>query len=384
MKIAMLSPYDFAIRGGVQTHVVELSNALIDTGHDVRVMAPCTGNEPVYDMRSAKLETFGRTVPIVTAGSVARISISVWYQRKLMSILQDQNFDVVHIHEPLMPMFGLMASYYSPSPTVGTFHAYNEGRGRGYFFWKPVLKRGAVRLSGRIAVSEPARQFANKYFRGNYTVIPNGVHYSHFSTPAPRPTVYKDDAFNIFFVGRMAEKRKGLKYLLGAYSRLKWQYPKLRLIVGGAGVPDRDSYRMMGERGIDDVIFVGPVSDDDLPGYYQHADVFCAPNTGKESFGMIVVEAMAAGTPVVASDIPGFRAVMQHGREGLLVEPKSERAIAEAVDQIIRNPGDRTLMGINGEATSHQYNWTGIAEQVLSYYESVLQRQPVPPSLYHG
>jgi phosphatidylinositol alpha-mannosyltransferase len=384
MKIAMLSPYDFAIRGGVQTHVVELSNALIDSGHDVRVMAPCTGNEPVYDMRAAKLETFGRTVPIVTAGSVARISLSIWYQRKLMSIFQDQNFDVVHIHEPLMPMFGLMASYYSPSPTVGTFHAYNEGRGRGYFFWKPVLNRGAVRLSGRIAVSEPARQFANKYFRGNYTVIPNGVHYSHFSTPSPRPTVYKEDAFNLFFVGRMAEKRKGLKYLLGAYSRLKWQYPKLRLIVGGSGVPDRDSYRMMGERGIEDVIFVGPVSDEDLPGYYQHADVFCAPNTGKESFGMIVVEAMAAGTPVVASSIPGFKAVMQHGRQGLLVEPKSERAIAEAVDRIIRNPGERTLMGVNGASTSHQYKWTGIAEQVLGYYESVLQRQPVPPSLYHG
>ncbi|MDA0232577.1 MAG: glycosyltransferase family 4 protein [Chloroflexi bacterium] len=384
MKIAMLSPYDFAIRGGVQTHVVELSNALIEAGHDVRVMAPCTGNEPVYDMRAAPLETFGRTVPFVTAGSVARISLSVWYQRKLMSILENQNFDVVHIHEPLMPMFGLMASYYSPSPTIGTFHAYNEGPGRGYLFWKRVLNKGAVRLNGRIAVSEPARQFASKYFRGEYTVIPNGVHYPHFSTPAPRPTVYKKDAFNLFFVGRMSEKRKGLKYLLGAYSRLKWQYPKLRLVVGGAGVPDRDSYRMMGERGIDDVIFVGPVSDEDLPGYYQHADVFCAPNTGKESFGMIIVEAMAAGTPVVASDIPGFRAVMQHGRQGLFVEPKSEQAIAEAIDCMIRNPGETALMGINGAATSHQYNWTEIAERVLGYYESVLCRHPVPPSLYRG
>ena len=140
MKIAMVSPYDFAIYGGVQTHVVELSNALIEQGHDVRVLAPCTGNESVYDLRTAPLETFGRTVPFVTAGSVARISMSVWYQRKLMSILEGQNFDVVHIHEPLMPMFGLMASYYSPSPTVGTFHAYNEGPGRGYMFWKPVLK----------------------------------------------------------------------------------------------------------------------------------------------------------------------------------------------------------------------------------------------------
>lgn len=384
MKIAMVSPYDFAIHGGVQTHVVELSNALIDRGHDVRVLAPCTGNESVYDLRSAPLETFGRTVPFVSAGSVARISMSVWYQRKLMSILQEHNFDVVHIHEPLMPMFGLMASYYSPSPTVGTFHAYNEGAGKGYMFWKALLRKGAVRLNGRIAVSEPAKQFANKYFPGDYTVIANGVHYKNFSTPAPKPTVYKNDAFNLFFVGRMAEKRKGLKYLLGAYSRLKWRYPKLRLIVGGSGVPDRDSYRMMGERGISDVIFVGPVSEEDLPGYYQHADVFCAPNTGKESFGMIVVEAMAAGTPVVASDIPGFRAVMQDGRQGYLVEPKSERSIATAIERMIKDPGGRELMGINGAAHVMQYSWERIAEQVLGYYESVLERHPVPPALYRG
>lgn len=384
MKVAMVSPYDFAIYGGVQTHVVELSNALIEQGHDVRVLAPCTGNESVYDLRKAPLETFGRTVPFVSAGSVARISLSVWYQRKLMSILEEHKFDVVHIHEPLMPMFGLMASYYSPSPTVGTFHAFNEGPGRGYIFWKPVLRRGAVRLNGRIAVSEPAKQFANRYFAGDYTVIPNGVHYEHFSAPTPKPTVFKDDAFNLFFVGRMAEKRKGLKYLLGAYSLLKWRFPKLRLIVGGSGVPDRDSYRMMGERGIDDVIFIGPVSDTDLPAYYQHADVFCAPNTGKESFGMIIVEAMTAGTPVVASNIPGFRAVMQDGRQGLLVEPKSEQAIADAIERMIENPGERTLMGINGAAAAKQYSWDRVAGQVLSYYESVLQKHPVPPAQYRG
>jgi phosphatidylinositol alpha-mannosyltransferase len=384
MKVAMVSPYDFAIYGGVQTHVVELSNALVDKGHDVTVLAPCTGNNPVYDLRNTPLETFGRTVPFLTAGSVARISLSVWYQRKLTSILEQQNFDVVHIHEPLMPMFGLMASYYSPSPTVGTFHAYNEGIGRGYMFWKPVLKYGAIRLNGRIAVSEPAKQFANRYFPGDYTVIPNGVHYPQFSEPVPRPSVYKDDAFNVFFVGRIGEKRKGLKYLLGAYSMLKWRYPKLRLIVGGAGVADRDSYRLMGERGIDDVIFVGPVSAEDLPGYYQHADVFCAPNTGKESFGMIVVEAMAAGTPVVASDIPGFRVVMQHEREGLFVEPMNEQAIADAIERLIQNPGERTLMGINGVATARQYDWVKVADRVLGYYGTVLESQPVPPALYRG
>jgi phosphatidylinositol alpha-mannosyltransferase len=381
MKIAMVSPYDFAIRGGVQTHVVELSNALIGSGHDVRVLAPCTGDRSVYDLRKAPLETFGRTIPFRTAGSVARISLSVWYQRKLKSIFGSERFDIVHIHEPLMPMFGLMAGYYSPSPTIGTFHAYNEGTGHGYYFWKPVLKRGAARLSGRIAVSEPAKEFANKYFPGDYTVIPNGVNFDHFATPAPRPTVYKDNAFNLFFVGRMAEKRKGLKYLLGAYSMLKWKYPELRLIVGGPGVPDRDSYRMMGERGIDDVIFIGPVSDEDLPAYYQHADLFCAPNTGKESFGMVLVEAMAAGAAVAASDIAGFREVMTDGREGLLVEPKSEQAMASAIERLILDAGERTQMAINGRMHARQYDWAKVAAQVESHYATVLGRLQTPQAI---
>lgn len=384
MKIAMVSPYDFAIHGGVQTHVAELSNALIDDGHDVMVLAPCTGGEPVRDMRSAELVTFGRTVPFITAGSVARISMSVWHQPKLMHMLEGERFDVVHIHEPLMPVFGLMASYFSPSPTVGTFHAYNEGPGRGYKFWNLVLKRGAVRLNGRIAVSKPAARFADKYFPGDYQVIPNGVHYDRFSTPAPRPSVYKDDAFNLFFVGRMSEKRKGLKYLLEAYSALKWEFPKLRLVVGGPGTPNSDSYRLMGERAIDDVIFVGPVPEEDLPGYYQHADLFCAPNTGQESFGMICVEAMAAGTPVVASDIPGFRSVMQSGKQGLLAPPKNGEALAAAIRRLIENPHERTQMGVNGRMTARQYDWRLVAAQVGRYYEQVLDKQPVPPALYRG
>jgi phosphatidylinositol alpha-mannosyltransferase len=233
-------------------------------------------------------------------------------------------------------------------------------------------------------VSEPAKRFANKYFPGEYTVIPNGVHYDRFATPAPKPTVYKDNAFNIFFVGRMAEKRKGLKYLLGAYSMLKWKYPKLRLIVGGPGVPDSDSYRLMGERAIDDVIFVGPVSDEDLPGYYQHADLFCAPNTGKESFGMIVVEAMAAGTAIVATNILGFRSVMQNGRQGLLVQPKNETAMAEAIERLIQNPAERTQMGVNSSMTARMYNWDRVASDVQDYYGAVLGRSPVPPALYKG
>jgi phosphatidylinositol alpha-mannosyltransferase len=299
-------------------------------------------------------------------------------------MLESEKFDIVHIHEPLMPMFALTASRFSPSTTIGTFHAYNEGRGHGYMFWKPVLNRGAIRLNGRIAVSEPAKQFANRYFKGDYRVIPNGLDVERFSTPAPRPSILKEDAMNLLFVGRVNEPRKGLRYALGAYSLLKWQYPNLRLIVAGAGVPDRESYRIMGERSLDDVVFVGPVSEEELPGYYQNADIFIAPNTGKESFGFIIIEAMSASTPIVASNIPGFASVMTDGKEGLMFAPKDEASIADAIKRMIENPALRAQLAIDGRATVDQYKWARVADSVLSYYDEVREQQPVPPAKYQG
>jgi phosphatidylinositol alpha-mannosyltransferase len=185
-------------------------------------------------------------------------------------------------------------------------------------------------------------------------------------------------------VGRVNEPRKGLRYALGAYSLLKWQYPKLRLVVVGAGVPDRESYRIMGERSLDDVIFTGPVTDEELPGYYQNADIFLAPNTGKESFGFIIIEAMSASTPIVASDIPGFASVMTDGREGLMVPPKNESALAGAIERLIKNPVLRAQLAVDGRATVHQYRWTEVADSVLNYYDEVMEKRHVPPAKYQG
>ncbi len=384
MRIAQVSPYDFAHSGGVQRHISTLSRELQARGHKVSILAPCTRDEPAVDIGDVELRTFGRSVPVPTAGSIARISFSVWHEWRLKTMLENEKFDIVHIHEPLMPMFALTASRFSPSTTIGTFHAYNEGKGRGYIIWKKILNRGAIRLNGRIAVSEPAKQFANRYFKGDYTVIPNGLDVDRFSKPAPKPSILKDDAMNMLFVGRVNEPRKGLRYALGAYSLLKWQYPKLRLIVVGAGVPDRESYRIMGERSLDDVMFVGPVSDEELPGYYQNADIFLAPNTGKESFGFVIIEAMSASTPIVASDIPGFASVMTDGKEGLLVPPKAEAAMAEAIKRLIENPGLRAQLGIGGRATVNQYRWAHVADSVLNYYNEVREKQPVPPAKYQG
>ena len=384
LRIAQVSPYDFAHPGGVQRHIASLSRELQARGHDLSILAPCTSEAPAVDIGDVDFHAFGRSVPIPTAGSIARISFSVWHEWRLKNMLEDEQFDIVHIHEPLMPMFALTASRFSPSTTIGTFHAYNEGRGNGYTIWKKILNRGAIRLNGRIAVSEPAKDFANRYFEGEYRVIPNGLDVDRFSTPVSKPSVMKDEAINMVFVGRVNEPRKGLRYALGAYSLLKWEYPNLRLIVVGGGVPDRESYRIMGERSLDDVVFVGPVTDDELPGFYQNADIFLAPNTGKESFGFIIIEAMSASAPIVASEIPGFASVMKDGKEGLMFPPKDESAMAHAIKQLIHDPGLRAQLGVDGRATVDQYRWDRVADSVLGYYREISDKKLVPPARYRG
>ncbi len=373
MKIAEISPYDFAHPGGVQRHISSLSSELVSRGHDVTVIGPCSKSTPLVNLENFNFVPLGRSIPFPTAGSIARISISLWHEWKLKSFLQTENFDIVHIHEPLMPLTSLTAATFSRSTTIGTFHAYNEGRSKGYILGKRLrlLERFANRLDGRIAVSEPAKIFHNKYFPSDYKVIPNGLDVERFSTPTMRPTVMKSENINLLFVGRVNESRKGLRYALGAYSRLKWQYPKLRLIVVGSGVPDKESYRVMGERSLDDVIFLGPMSESELPSYYQHADIFLAPNTGKESFGFITIESMASSTPVVAASIPGFMSVIKDGYNGILVEPKNEKALAIAIKKLIDNPSLRTSLEINGKLSVEKYSWKKVTNNIIRYFNNV-------------
>ena len=373
MKIAEISPYDFAHPGGVQRHISSLSSELVSRGHDVTVIGPCSKSTPLVNLENVNFVPLGRSIPFPTAGSIARISISLWHEWKLKSFLQTENFDIVHIHEPLMPLTSLTAATFSRSTTIGTFHAYNEGRSKGYILGKRLrlLERFANRLDGRIAVSEPAKIFHNKYFPSDYKVIPNGLDVERFSTPTMRPTVMKSENINLLFVGRVNESRKGLRYALGAYSRLKWQYPKLRLIVVGSGVPDKESYRVMGERSLDDVIFLGPMSESELPSYYQHADIFLAPNTGKESFGFITIESMASSTPVIAASIPGFQSVIKDGYNGILVQPKNEKSIAIAIKKLIDNPSLRTSLEINGRLSVEKYSWKKVTNNIIRYFNNV-------------
>lgn len=382
MRIAQISPYDLSYHGGVVAHMASLSKYLAKRGHEVVLFAPRSRPQTAPDISGLEVVPLGGSVPFNASGSVSRISMSLKAALQMRRILNSEHFDVVHIHEPLMPFLGTTASLYSPWPTVGTFHAYSENIHPGYLSFRPLFSMVADKLDGRIAVSNAAKSYADRYFPYDYNIIPNGIDIPRFADPKPKPSEFRDDAINLLFVGRVGEKRKGLRFLLGAYSTLRWRYPNLRLIVVGAGVPDRESWRMMGERGIDDVIFAGPVTDAELPAYYQHADIFCAPNTGHESFGLVLVEAMASGAPIVASRILGFQGVADHEQDALLVDVGDEYAIAKAIQRLIKEPNFRNNLARNGHQKVQRFGWARVTDEVIDFYHEVISKARIPISTY--
>jgi len=369
VKIAMVSPYDFTWPGGVTAHVSQLARELGRSGHEVQVLAPHTPSRECQD--ADLLVPLGRSVPLPSGGSIARVSLSWWLYPKVRELLKREQFDIVHLHEPMAPILPLCVLEFSNSVNVGTFHA-SYARQHLYRFTSPITKRWQARLNGSIAVSPAALRYVNNTFPGDYEIIPNGIDFDHFSTKAVPYPKYQDGKLNILFVGRL-EKRKGLRYLLEAYGNLKWENPNIRLIVVGPGNPDKESYRILSSHNLQDVEFVGRVSYDDLPRYYASADIFCSPATGAESFGIVLLEAMAAGKPVIASDIEGFRGVMTHGEQGLLVPKKNGDALADALSTLANDPELRLKLGAQGNKTAEDYRWEVVAGRVENYYKSCLQ-----------
>ena len=369
MKIAMVSPYDFTWPGGVTAHVSQLARELGRSGHEVQVLAPHTPSRESQD--ADLLVPLGRSVPLPSGGSIARVSLSWWLYPKVRELLKREKFDIIHLHEPMAPILPLCVLEFSNSVNVGTFHA-SYTRQHLYRFTSPITKRWQARLHGNIAVSPAARRYVNNTFPGEYEIIPNGIDFDHFSNKAAPYPKYQDGKLNILFVGRL-EKRKGLRYLLEAYGKLKWVNPNIRLIVVGPGNPDKESYRILSSHNLQDVEFVGRVSYEDLPRYYASADIFCSPATGAESFGIVLLEAMSASKPVIASDIEGFRGVMTHGEQGLLVPKKDSDALANALGNLASDSEQRLKLGAEGSKTAKNYRWEIVAERVENYYQSCLQ-----------
>jgi phosphatidyl-myo-inositol alpha-mannosyltransferase len=371
VKIALVTPYDYPYPGGVTEHIRHLDREFRARGHDTRILAASTEGEETLDSHVIKVS--GAVSPIPFSGSTARITVSPRVYLRVKKILNDEKFDVVHVHEPGVPLLCLTVLRHSHAVNVGTFHAYRETNAL-YEYARPLAKRIFGRLDGRIFVSEAVRDYITHYFPSDYRIIPNGIDLARFGSPDIEPIhKFNDGRPNILFVGRM-EKRKGFRNLIRAYPYIKQAVPEARLLVVGAFSDEEKApfVRYARAHHLRAIHFIGWVSREDLPRYYRTATVFCAPSTGFESFGIVLLEAMAAGLPTVASDIAGYRLVLNTGKEGLLVKPNDERALAEAVIGLLHSPGLRSEMAERGRATAALYDWSIISQRVLDYYQELL------------
>ena len=367
LKIGLASAYDFASRGGVQTHIRELAQQLRAWDHDVRIIAPCADPSKVADEGFIPM---GRPFPLPSRGSVGRISVSVWLRPKIKRMLDEQQFDVIHMHEPFSSYVCVGMLSQSNAVNIATFHAYPGSRVYdlgGARIAQPYFKM----LHGRIAVSEPAKEYISSHFEGDYELIPNGVRIDQYQQGVDPFPHLQDGMINLLFLGR-ADKRKGLKYLLLAYSKLKWDWPNLRLIVLGPGNPNDECQRIIAERSLQDIEFVGAVSDEEKFRYLKTADIYCSPATGGESFGIVLVEAMAAGLPIVASEIPGYMTVVRSGVEAMTFPPKDVGALAEALGQLLDDGDLKRRLAENSLRRADDFRWERVARQVLDYYRTCM------------
>ncbi|MBI1802351.1 MAG: glycosyltransferase family 4 protein [Chloroflexi bacterium] len=373
LKIALVSPYDHSVAGGVRSHIVGLDKEFRAQGHTVKILAPASDEA---NLAPNVICVSDHVVPVGVSGSKARITLSLSVWRTVKRILREEQFDVVHIHEPLMPTLPIFVLRHSRSVTIGTFHAYRESY-FGYNYTKVILRRLMHRLDARAVVSPAVLPYVTQYFPGHYEIVPNGIDIEKFgAADIPPLKKFMDGKLNILFVGRL-DKRKGFRNLLQAFHDIKQQVPEARLIVAGAySKDDKEEYvRTTRQSGLRDVKFVGYIPSDELPSYYRTAHVFCAPSTGFESFGLVLLEAMAAGAPLVASDIPGYRSVVHDGQEGLLVPPENEPALASAIVRLLKDEPLRRQMSEAGRRTAAQYSWTHVAQCTLDLYERCITRR---------
>jgi phosphatidylinositol alpha-mannosyltransferase len=382
MKIALVSPYDFPYPGGVTEHITALAAGVQARGHEVHILAACSASHRQNGVTTRVVTNKIISVPI--GGAMARVGLSPFSYRRVRNILQREAFDVIHVHEPLTPgiaWYVLMQRVAPARPvTIGTFHAYHENPNWFYVRGRPIFSRFFARLDSLIAVSGAACRFASRLFPGDYRIIPNGVDLNRFGqTNGVGPKAAPLDApvrTTILFVGRL-DRRKGFLHLLQAFIRLRPRYPQLCLKVVGPFDPRScGSYRKLAEaHGVTDIEFVGYVPPEQLPDVYRGADIFCAPSIGFESFGIVLLEAMAAGLPVVASDIAGYRAVITHGQEGLLVPPGQPEALAQALGRLVDDIHLRQAMARRGRSKAGRYDWNRIVDQVIDVYFETIERK---------
>lgn len=359
----MVCPYSFDVPGGVQAHVVELAQVMIERGHQVSVLAPASDGTELPDF----VVSAGRAVAIPYNGSVARLTFGPVSYARVRRWIADNDFDVLHIHEPNAPSLSMLAMKIAEGPIVATFHT-STTKSLVLSTFQGVLQPYLEKITGRIAVSELARRWQVTSLGSDAVEIPNGVDVPAFANARPLDG-YPRDGGTVLFLGRYDEPRKGMAVLLGALPALVGRHPDLQVLVVGRG--DEDRLRKEAGRYASHLRLLGQVSDEEKASALRSADVYCAPNLGGESFGIVLVEAMAARTPVVASELDAFRRVLRDGTAGMLTPVGDSDALAAALDAVLSDPDRRrALIDVASEVVA-EYDWPVVAEQILRVYETV-------------
>jgi phosphatidylinositol alpha-mannosyltransferase len=366
VRIGVVCPYSLGTPGGVQNHVRDLAEALLAVGHEVSVLAPVDDTDavPPYVVSS------GRAVGVPYNGSVARVTFGPRTAARVKNWLAEGDFDVVHVHEPMTPSASIIALWSADGPFVATFHTW-QVRSRAMSAAAGLLRPALEKIDARIAVSENARSMMVQHIGGEAVVIPNGLSVDRFHG-APRPQWQGDDG-TISFLGRMDEPRKGLDVLLKAVPALVAERPGLKVVVAGAGQADEARRSLpAGCRG--NVLFVGAIDDRARADMLAGSDLYIAPHLGGESFGIVLLEAMAAGAPVLASDLAAFRQVLDGGRLGELFEPGDHHELASRALRLLSTPDERHKLRRAGLSAVQRYDWSVLLPELLSVYELVARR----------
>ena len=362
-RIGIVCPYGWDTPGGVQSHVGDLAEYLIAQGHFVSVLAPVINEEGIPDY----VTSAGRPIAIPYNGAVARILLGPLAFARVKQWIGNGNFDLLHLHEPAIPSISLLACWASEGPLVGTFHAAST-RQKIAFAITPFIEPVIEKLTARIAVSEAARETLQIHLDTDAVVVPNGIYAKRF---ADAHTDLRWSGNTIGFMGRFEENRKGLSVLIEALPAIIEKIPDIRVIVAGPGNPATILDEMepqLRQR----FTFLGRISEQDKANFMSSVSIYVAPNTGGESFGIILAEALAGGASVLASDIPAFDSLLGHGKYGSLFQSENAQDLARRAVELLNNPDLRTSIAKAGREYAQSFDWDVVAERIYDVYEMAM------------
>ncbi|BBY60296.1 glycosyltransferase family 4 protein [Mycolicibacterium sarraceniae] len=363
MRIGMVCPYSFDVPGGVQSHILQLAEVMRARGHEVSVLAPSSPHVQLPDY----VVSGGKAVPIPYNGSVARLRFGPATHRQVKKWLARGEFDVLHLHEPNAPSLSMLALQAAEGPIVATFHT-STTKSLTLSVFQGILRPFHEKIIGRIAVSDLARRWQMEALGSDAVEIPNGVDVAALKS-APRLDGYPRLGKTVLFLGRFDEPRKGMAVLVGALPALVDRFNDIEILIVGRG--DEDELRDECGELASHLRFLGQVDDEEKASALRSADVYCAPHIGGESFGIVLVEAMAAGTPVVASDIDAFRRVLLDGKAGRLVPVDDSEALAQGLIEVLDNEALRKRYVTAANVAVRRYDWPVVADQIMRVYETV-------------